>query len=107
MWIVMTSSAKMPSSCWGQYRNVALVHINQDYTANNKYPKTISKRARGVVCLSTMRSAIIHMGHFNVGRTLRCAYSRALAEANRRADILNNLAPEAQAAEVITWGGSA
>ena len=54
-----------------------------------------------------MRRAVIHMGHFNVGRTLRDAYSRALAEAQRRADILNNLAPQAQATEVVTWGGSA
>jgi hypothetical protein len=107
MWIVMTSSAKMPNSCWGQYRNVALVHINQEYTANAKMPKLISERARGVVCLSTMRSAVLHMGHFHCGRTLRSAYHRALTEAQRRANVLNNLAPQAQAAEIVTWGGSA
>lgn len=107
MWIVMTSSAKMPNSCWGQYRNVALVHINQEYTANGKQPKIISERARGVVRLSTMRSAVIHMGHFHFGRTLRSAYHRAFAEARRRATVLNNLAPQAQASEIVTWGGSA
>ena len=72
MWIVMTSSAKS-NSCWGQYRNVALVHINQEYTANGKTPKLISERARGVVRLSTMRSAVIHMGHFHYGHTLSAA----------------------------------
>src|SRR5271165_6029313 len=107
MWIVMTSSAKMPNSCWGQYRNVALVHINQEYTANGKTPKLISERARGVVRLSTMRSAVIHMGHFHYGHTLRSAYHQALVEANRRARVLNNLMPYAQAAEIVTWGGSA
>ena len=30
-WIVMTSSAKMPSSCRGKYRNVALVKLTPEY----------------------------------------------------------------------------
>ena len=107
MWIVMTSSAKMPSSCWGKYYNVALVHINQEYTAKGLRPKMISDRARGVSKLSTMRSAVIEMGRHHVGTTYRCAYNRAMTEAAKRAHRLNNLAPVAQAEEVMTWGGSA
>lgn len=107
MWIVMTSAAKMPTSCWGQYRNVALVHIDQHYTATGKIPAIISERARGVVRLSTMASAVIRLGHHNVGSTERCAYRRAIVLAEQRAQRLNNLAPEAQASEIVTWGGSA
>ncbi len=107
MWIVMTSSAKMPNSCWGQYRNVALVYLNQEYTATGKVPKLISERARGVARLSTVGRGVIRMGHHHVGRTARSAYHRALAEAERRAHALNNLMPQAYPAELITWGGSA
>ncbi len=75
MWIVMTSSAKMPSSCWGRYTNVALVQLNQEYTALNKRPKMISEHARGVL-------RIRHLGHHAEGKTERCGAARALARAH-------------------------
>jgi len=82
MWIVMTSAARMPRSCRGSYRNVALVKITPQYAAEGRRPKIISKRARGV-------ETVEHLGHHNVGKTERCAYCVALAEAQERADRLN------------------
>jgi hypothetical protein len=84
MWIVMTSSAQMPSKCWGQYRRVALVQLTQEYTAKDWRPKMLSVRARGVVRL-------IDYGHHNVGLTERCAYRRTLKEAEARAKELNTV----------------
>ena len=98
MWIVMTSAAHMPSSCSGQYKNVALVQLNQHYTARNMVPKMISERARGVL-------RVRHYGHHNVGKTARSAFYRVLAEAERHAAELNNAAPVEHA--FMSWGGSA
>jgi hypothetical protein len=67
---VMTSSAKMPASCKGRYRNVAVVEWD-----GATYPKMISERARGVV------RVIRHYGALSVGKTERCAYRRAVREA--------------------------
>lgn len=100
MWTVMTSAARMPNNCWGKYRNVALVQLNQHYTANGYTPRMISTRARGVL-------RVEEMGHFHVGTTDRCAYERALQEALRRAEELNTAAPLAQEELLMTWGGSA
>lgn len=100
MWTVLTSSAKMPQSCRGRYRNVALVKLTQEYTAKGLLPAMISERARGVL-------RIIRMGHYHVGETERGAYQKALTEANDRAHRLNNTHPEAIAGEIMTWGGSA
>jgi hypothetical protein len=77
-WIVMTSSAHMPNSCWGRYRNVALVLLRD----GGLPPKIITDRAKGV-------AKLIHLGHHHVGKTSRCAYARALTEAETRAAALN------------------
>lgn len=101
MWVVMTSSAQMPNSCWGKYRRVALVLLTQEYTARNMRPAMISSRARGVVRLEDM-------GHHSVGKTDRCAYARTLKEATRRAHDLNNAPCTSQYDEMLmSWGGSA
>lgn len=100
MWIVMTSSAKMPSSCWGRYRNVALVQLTQEYTSRGQTPKIISTHARGVL-------RIVHMGRHNAGKTAKCAYARTVAEAKRRAHELNNSHPLAHGDMLMSWGGSA
>lgn len=73
MWIVMTSSAKMANSCWGRYRNVALVRLAPGAEA----PKTIRQ------CGAVIR--IEHLGHHFVGATSRCAYERVLADARAEA----------------------
>lgn len=78
MWIVMTSAAKMPNSCWGRYRNVALVKLTPEYTTRGARPAMISERARGVL-------AVEHRGHHSVGQTARCALARAVASAEAEA----------------------
>ena len=93
-WIVMTSQAKMPGSCWGKYRNVALVQLNQEYTAKQLKPKYISTRARGVL-------RVVHLGHHFDGETDRCAFARALAAAKQRAYDLNNSCDMASAELLI------
>ena len=76
-YIVMTSSARVPSTNPGNYRNVAVVETDGMTT-----PKMISERARGVVRI------VAHWGKCNVGKTERGAYQRALAEA---ADLVRKL----------------
>lgn len=78
MFQVMTSTAKMPTSCWGRYRNVAIVE-----TVDNTYPSMISERARGVIRI------VKHYGPHHVGATDRSAYQRALKEAQEAAAALN------------------
>lgn len=78
MYIVMTSSAKMPSTCRGRYRNVAVVQ-----TDGTTVPKMISRRAKGVVDILGFWEKL------NVGKTEACAYRRALVEANAVVNRLN------------------
>lgn len=99
MWIVMTSAAKMPSSCWGRYRNVALVKLSQEYTSHGYRPKMISECAEGVVYVQ-------HMGHHSVGKTARSAYARALADAERLAFTYNNSHLVAHGDLLITHGSA-
>jgi hypothetical protein len=82
-WIVQTSSASMPNSCWGIYRNVAVIKLTPEYAAANRRPKMMSLRARGVL-------DIYHFGHYHVGKTTRCAYQRVLQEAQTLANMLND-----------------
>jgi len=76
--IVMTSAAKMPQSCWGQYRRIGVLEIEAGSS-----PTMISERARGVV------RVVETWEKLNVGKTARCAYQRALAEAEAMAAELN------------------
>lgn len=76
--VVKTSAAKMPSSCKGVYRRVAVMEVEKGTT-----PKMISERAKGVVRIVEIWEDL------NVGRTERCAYRQALAEAEAMAARLN------------------
>ena len=101
MWIVMTSSAKMPVSVKHPYVNVALVKLNQHYTARNLRPKMISERARGVL-------QVRHLGHHPTGKTEKCGFRRAKADAERLAFELNNAPTVGVHDEILaSWGGSA
>lgn len=106
MWIVMTSAAKMPVSCRGRYRKVAVVSCHY-WIANEGGPKMISERARGVYRPLGAPRAIIDLGHRSVGKTERSAYARTLAEAEEIARQLNAAQPEALPSELFTFGGSA
>lgn len=78
-YVVMTAAAKMPNSCWGIYRRVAVAEI-----VPGSAPKMISARARGVIRL------VATWEKLNVGKTDRCAYGRALSEARALAEQLNS-----------------
>lgn len=75
---VVTSSARMPLSCWGRYRRVAVV-----CKIEGSVPKMISDRARGIV------EIVRDYGPQHEGSTERCAYERALIEAEDLAWELN------------------
>lgn len=76
--VVRSSAAKMPSSCWGQYRRVAVLEVQQ-----GTVPRMISDRARGVVRIVATWEAL------NVGKTSRCAFERTMVVANELAAKLN------------------
>lgn len=82
--IVMTSSAKMPSSCWGRYGNVAVVEVDPDALPPGRAkPSMISTHARGVIQI------LWHSGPRNIGKTSKCAFERAVAHAEAMAKQLN------------------
>ena len=76
--IVMTASAKMPSSCWGRYGKVAVLEIEDPASP----PKMISERARGVKRIVMLRDKL------HIGKT-HGAFQAALGEANELAKKLN------------------
>lgn len=82
-YIVMHASAKMPSSCWGTYRRVAVVELTDEYATEGKLPTMISARAIGVERL------VETWEKRHVGKTERCAFRVALREAEEMADELN------------------
>ena len=75
--IVMTSSASMPASCRGRYRNVAIVEVDKGYE-----PPAIDGRNKRI-------HSIQHFGPQNVGITDRCAYYRTLHKAEAEVAELN------------------
>ena len=78
--VVLTAAAAMPNSCWGIYRRVGVVEIAADADERRL---TIDERRKGVIrVVSTWE-------RLNVGRTARCAYQRALAEAEALVADLN------------------
>jgi len=79
-YIVKTAAAAMPNSCWGTYRRVAVIEVQDGVTD----VAMISSRARGVI------NIVATWEKLNVGQTSRCAYRRALAEAQQMAADLNS-----------------
>ena len=79
--IVKHSAAKMPMSCWGRYRRVAVLEVEADY---DEVPM-ISERAKGVVRI------VATWEKLNDGTSERCAFRVALAEAEEMADELNGV----------------
>ena len=77
--IVQTAAANMPNSCWGTYRRVAVLEVEDGMDCASM----ISARARGVV------RVVETWEKLNVGSTARCAYSRAVAAATELAGRLN------------------
>lgn len=64
----MTSSAAMPASCKGTYRNVAVVELKSSWDYPEwKRPTRIDARDRRI-------AQIRHWGAKHVGKTFRCEY---------------------------------
>lgn len=77
-YIVMTSQASMPNSCWGKYGNVAILRIEKG-------------GVEPAIIRDTKTAKVVwHSGPQNMGTTERCAFMRALAEAEEECDRLNN-----------------
>lgn len=98
--IVMTASAKMPSRCKGRYGKVAVVQLDQHYTAKNLRPKFIGDRAKGIL------RVVWQSGPQNMGSTERSAFWRAVRNAERYAEELNNARSVADAATLIAPGSA-
>ena len=69
--IIQTAAAYMPSTCKGRYRRVAVLEVAEGLDRVSM----ISRRARGVV------RVVRTWEKRNVGLTAKCAYQKALAEA--------------------------
>lgn len=69
----------MPGSCWGRYARIGVLEVNADV----ERVAMISERCRAV------RNVVATWERLNVGTTERCAYRRALAEAEHLAAKLN------------------
>jgi hypothetical protein len=82
-YIVMTSSAHMPTVVRARYINVAVVEVT-----TNAVPKMISPRARGVRRIIS-HSGPVHLGSHPKGGT---AAELALSEAETLASYLNGIA---------------
>lgn len=82
-YIVADAAAQMPQSCWGVYRRVAILEVDQGLES----VAMISFRARGVV------RVVRTWERLHVGSTERCAYRLALREAEAEADALNAAKP--------------
>ena len=78
MFIVKTSSAKMPRSVKSQYRKVALIELEEGFTDC----AMISTRARGV------KRIVREWGPCHVGKTKKSAYQIALGEAQLMCDMM-------------------
>ena len=78
--MVMQAAACMPNSCWGRYRKVAVVEIEDGFKGR---PKMISRRARGVARVVAL------WDKQSVGKTARCAFRQALAAAEALCARLN------------------
>jgi len=81
-YIVMTASAKMPSSCMGRYARVAVVEVRK-----GSDPRIISERCKDVIRI------VQTWEHLNVGKTEKSAYHRALKEAEMLRAALNDDPP--------------
>jgi hypothetical protein len=91
-YVVKVSAANMPNSCWGSYARVAVLEIDRTKLPVGG-PKMISERARGVI------RVVCVWDRLNVGKTDRCAFRRAMRQAEWVAKMNNSdmILPEERA----------
>ena len=78
-YVLLDKAASMPQSCKGQYRRIAIVELDD----SGVVPQMISERARGCKRIVSLWDKL------SVGKTDRCAYKVALAEAQAELATLN------------------
>lgn len=78
--IVMSASCQKPLSCSGNYRKVAVIETN-----GINFPSRIDVRLKSIISIRFYRDML------NAGKTPRCSFQRALAEANELSTKLNAL----------------
>jgi hypothetical protein len=71
---VVVSAAQMPNTCKGVYKRIAVLRVDRHERPVDWTPQTI-RACRGVEIVETWE-------RLNVGLTERCAFKRALVEAN-------------------------
>lgn len=83
--IIMTASTTPSARCWGKYKRVAVVVVDRDVlrAEGRELPSSISRHSRGVIRI------VQTWENCNVGTSERCAYQRALVEAERVATAVN------------------
>lgn len=80
MYIIMDKQAYMPASAKSSsYRKVAVVEVEDDFDGE---PAMISNRARGVIRIVDIWDRVYK------GKTSKCAYARALHEAEELLETL-------------------
>ena len=79
-YIVQTAAAKMPSSCKGEYRRVAVLEVKNG-VKKASFISVISKDVKRVIRV---------WERLNVGTSDRCAYAVALKEAEALVEKLND-----------------
>ena|SRR5215469_6081740 len=103
MWVVLTPRKKMPSSVCSSYRRVLLAKVcYYDYNRLVREPwwqQTLPCNSRAV-------SRYIDMGYYHEGQTMRSKFQQVMAEAQRRADELNNSTPLAEADLLMSFGSA-
>lgn len=87
---IVESKAKMPSSCWGRYGRIGLLITKENYI-----PIRIDSRPKKVVGIIELWDKL-HMG-----KTDKCAYSKARDEAYR---MLFDLKPHKKAFSMAQCG---
>jgi len=81
-YIIKSVSACMPASCWGRYGKIAVLEVEAGLTDVSM----CSERATGVVRVVEIWDRL------SMGKTDRCAYAVAMAEAQSLCDQLNEAA---------------
>lgn len=76
-YFLLDKCEKMPSSCWGKYRRLAIVGV----PAGSGEPSRIDTRIKGLRIVSEWRA-------LSVGKTERCAYRVALRDAREQLDTI-------------------
>lgn len=78
-YVVKASAAKMPNTCKGIYKRIGLMKVEKGVT-----PTMISTHSKGVI------EVVETWEKLNVGKTEKCAFAKALKEANVKAKELNS-----------------